>query len=225
MFEVISKDDHVDGGPVDTFGYMSVHYICRLGNKHAGARYSGLTEQVFEIQIRTIVMDAWANVSHQLAYKGESSIPESLRRDFHALSGLFYVADQHFELFSKQAQAAQASAKEAIEANVAQDLGVNLESVSALLRDLYPERERSPRIAIAEFVEELIALGYDKIGRSGIVLMSKFDEARSLEQKHPPTSPSRRYADVGIARTTLTLVHPDYDKMLLEKAKKAALGT
>ena len=58
----------------------------------------GLHGIKFEIQCRTILQNAWASVSHRLAYKGEASIPEALRKDFHALAGLFYVADKHFEL-------------------------------------------------------------------------------------------------------------------------------
>lgn len=221
IFDVISIDDHVENGPVDSFGYMSVHYVCELGAKHTGARYSGLTRQAFEVQIRTVVMDAWANISHQLAYKGESSVPENLRRDFHALSGLFYVADQHFELFTKHAQDAQASATEAIEANEANELDVNLESTTALLRQIYPDRERAPRKTIADLVEELSLLGYDKIGPLALILMSQRANVIEFEKTHPPASGSSRYFDVGLARNSLTLVHPDYKDILITRAQKA----
>ena len=54
----------------------------------------------FEIQVRTIAQDAWDSVSHYLDYKN-NSIRDELKRDFYALSGLFYVADTHFS-FIKQ---------------------------------------------------------------------------------------------------------------------------
>jgi len=57
----------------------------------------------FEIQVRTIAQDAWAAISHYLDYKKKSVIPDQLKRDFHALSGLFYVADTHF-LFIRREQ-------------------------------------------------------------------------------------------------------------------------
>ncbi|MFI7068516.1 GTP pyrophosphokinase family protein [Kribbella sp. NPDC050124] len=215
MFDVISKDDHIESGPVDSFGYMSVHYVCKLGSRHVGARYSGLTEQAFEVQIRTIVMDAWANISHQLAYKGELSVPEGLRRDFHALSGLFYVADQHFELFSKHAQDAQASAKAAIETNEAQDLDINLESVIALLREIYPNHTQAPRKAVAEFVEELPLLGYDKIGRLALVLMSQRDRVLEID-KDIQTS----VVDLILAQASLGFAHPEYHATLMERVKR-----
>jgi putative GTP pyrophosphokinase len=100
QFSVLSSENKVEGerDPA-TFGYMSNHYICHLSPRYSGPRYDTLKGITFEIQCRTLLMDAWANVSHHLAYKGDVSIPEYLRRDFHALSGLFYVADKHFELF------------------------------------------------------------------------------------------------------------------------------
>jgi putative GTP pyrophosphokinase len=65
---------------------------------HSGPRYDPLKHLRFEVQVRTIVMDAGAAVSHHLDYKGGTSVPSELRKDFYALSGLFYVADQHFEV-------------------------------------------------------------------------------------------------------------------------------
>jgi len=44
-------------------------------------------------------MDAWATVSHYLDYKTDADVPLGLRKDFQALSGLFYLADTHFEMF------------------------------------------------------------------------------------------------------------------------------
>ena len=57
-----------------------------------------VTGKPFEIQVRTIAQDAWASVSYHLDYKKEETIPVELRRDFYALSGLFYIADQHFKI-------------------------------------------------------------------------------------------------------------------------------
>ena len=51
---------------------------------------------LFEIQIRTITQDAWASISHYLDYKNEISIADELKKDFYALSGLFYIADTQF---------------------------------------------------------------------------------------------------------------------------------
>jgi ppGpp synthetase/RelA/SpoT-type nucleotidyltranferase len=70
-----------------------------LPDNYTGPRYEDLKGLKAEIQIRTIAMDAWSNVSHYLEYKTPEAAPSSLRKDFYALSALFYLADTHFELF------------------------------------------------------------------------------------------------------------------------------
>lgn len=95
QFVVMAEDDTIEArGSEDGFGYMSLHLVVRMKEEYAGPRYDLVKDFPVEVQVRTILMDAWANVSHYLDYKGESSIPEHLRRDFFALSGLFYVADK-----------------------------------------------------------------------------------------------------------------------------------
>ena len=93
-FEVLDRKDKTNDKGKDVFGYMGTHFIVKL------KAYKEINAMPFEIQIRTIAQDAWASVSHHLDYK-TNSIPEEFKKDFHALSGLFYVADTHFS-FIKQ---------------------------------------------------------------------------------------------------------------------------
>ena len=61
-----------------------------------------LRQMTFEIQIRTICQHAWSSVSHNLFYKNEKYVPRNVKRDFHAINGLFYVADTHFEMIKEE---------------------------------------------------------------------------------------------------------------------------
>jgi len=85
-FDVLAQDNKVD---VSSFGYMSFHLIVKMKKSYSGPRYRDIGGMAFEIQIRTIAMDAWAAASHYLDYKSEGDVPSDLRRDFYALSGLF----------------------------------------------------------------------------------------------------------------------------------------
>lgn len=110
MFDVLDKEDKITEGDASAFGYMSHHYICTLPDRYAGERYDALKGLKFEIQVRTILMDAWANMSHHLSYKNEESIPKDLIKDFHALSALLYVGDRQFEsLFTASSRSAAAA--------------------------------------------------------------------------------------------------------------------
>ena len=94
-FRVVEEDNKIDDSESEIFGYMSLHIKATFSNSpRTGLRE--VLQMPFEVQIRTIAQDAWASISHYLDYKQERAIPGSLRRDFHALSGLFYVADTHF---------------------------------------------------------------------------------------------------------------------------------
>ncbi|TLX70763.1 hypothetical protein E9993_21840 [Labilibacter sediminis] len=48
----------------------------------------------FELQIRTIIQDAWSVLDHKIKYK--KSIPHSLKRRINRLSALFEIADDEF---------------------------------------------------------------------------------------------------------------------------------
>lgn len=211
-FEVLEVDDKVEGGDVTSFGYMSVHYICRLPDSHSGPRYDDLKGVTFEIQCRTVVMDAWANVSHYLAYKGEASVPGHLRRDFNALSGLFYVADQHFELFFSEAIGSRTRAAEQVANREDQGgIPINLDTVLAYLSSKYPDRRKPSPDDASELVEELADLeGYDTIADLDKVLSSVDEAVLRYEQHNPPATRKKQYAAVGLARMALAIADPDY---------------
>lgn len=208
-FKIITAEDKVEGGAESSsaFGYMSVHYICELSRKHSGARYDSLKKIKFELQVRTILMDAWANVSHYLAYKGDASIPEHLRRDFYALSGLFYVADKHFELFIQEAIAGEQQAISQAATGQLDDEPINLETVQALLGQMYPERKHSGSSTVSEFVEELIARDYTTIAALRNTLVRTDENARRAEIGE---AKENHFTDVGFARLSLILADANF---------------
>lgn len=68
------------------FGYRSLHYICQP----KGSPYC------FELQLRTILQHAWAEIEHDLGYKSAASIPLEIRRRFSRIASLLEVADAEF---------------------------------------------------------------------------------------------------------------------------------
>ncbi|GAB1644217.1 GTP pyrophosphokinase family protein [Krasilnikovia sp. MM14-A1259] len=213
-FDVLQEEDKINTEDVASFGYMSVHYVCRLGDWHSGPHYEGILQQVFEIQARTIAMDAWANISHHLAYKGEASIPQALRKDFHALSGLFYVADQHFEMFVKAAKEVEIDARREIAESDTNFHGVllNAETLLAYVRARHPGRRKSDKAEASSFAEELLRAGYSTIEQLHDVVL-KGQEQAALED-------SRReqpYSDLGMIRVAVTAADENYRSLLYSK--------
>jgi ppGpp synthetase/RelA/SpoT-type nucleotidyltranferase len=168
IFVVIKSDNKVEGGDNTSFGYMSVHHIVRFGSKHTGERYDGIKNIPFEIQVRTIAMDAWANISHYLDYKTEQDIPAELKRDFHALSGMFYVADKHFQLFFDERLEKQKEIAKVFEdgsSKAMSDQPINLDTLTAFLNDQFSNMPSGGDSGMkSNLVYRLLQANYKTIG-------------------------------------------------------------
>ena len=82
----------------DRFGYVSLHYVIKLGpNRRDLGEWAPFKDMVAEIQIRTILQHAWAEIEHDLGYKAPDAIPDSIKRRFSRLAGLLELADDEFE--------------------------------------------------------------------------------------------------------------------------------
>lgn len=91
----INKREKMDA---DRFGYVSIHYIISLSDARKNLsefrRYAGLR---CEVQIRTILQHAWAEIEHDLGYKSKIEIPKNIKRRFYRLAGLLELADDEFQ--------------------------------------------------------------------------------------------------------------------------------
>jgi hypothetical protein len=70
------------------------------------AKFKNIT---FELQIRTIIQDAWSVLDHKIKYK--KNIPNELKRRIIRLSALFEVADEEFLRIKGETQKEQEKAK------------------------------------------------------------------------------------------------------------------
>ncbi len=71
---------------LNSFGYNSLHYICRL--KTGGPR--------FELQMRTALQHVWSTIEHDTGYKGDVKIPDVYLRQFGRLAGMMELMDDEF---------------------------------------------------------------------------------------------------------------------------------
>ncbi|MDH5448354.1 MAG: hypothetical protein OEX01_05050 [Candidatus Bathyarchaeota archaeon] len=81
----------------DRFGYLSLHYIVKLSASRLKlTEYRRFANCHAEIQIRSILQHAWAEIEHDLGYKSKYAVPRDVRRRFSRLAGLLEIADDEF---------------------------------------------------------------------------------------------------------------------------------
>lgn len=79
------------------FGYVSLHYVVSLKEENSSPiLYSRFKNMKLELQIRTVMQHAWAEIEHDLGYKSKEDIPNQYRRQFARLAGLIELADDNF---------------------------------------------------------------------------------------------------------------------------------
>ena len=71
---------------IDSFGYLSLHYIGK--DKRFPVR--------FEIQMRTLLQHAWANMNHDTGYKSGVDIPKRYKRAMSRIAGMLELVDDEF---------------------------------------------------------------------------------------------------------------------------------
>lgn len=80
----------------DSFGYKGVHLDLKLNKERRTFKeYLHISQFQFEVQVRSIVQDAWSEVDHKLKYK--KSLSEKLQRRVINLAALFEMADREFD--------------------------------------------------------------------------------------------------------------------------------
>lgn len=106
----------------ERFGYRSLHFIASLKPERlALPEYRTYTGKKLEIQVRSILQHAWAEIEHDLGYKSAISVPRDLRRRFSRVASLLELADDEFEAIRSELKDYAAS--------IAQDIAENPGSV------------------------------------------------------------------------------------------------
>ncbi|NLY45280.1 MAG: hypothetical protein GX053_04735, partial [Tissierella sp.] len=75
----------------------SLHYVVQLNETRENLEeYLNYKNMKFEIQIRSVLQDTWAEIEHQLSYKSGIIMPQDIKRTFSRLSSLLETADISF---------------------------------------------------------------------------------------------------------------------------------
>jgi ppGpp synthetase/RelA/SpoT-type nucleotidyltranferase len=115
-FDVVERTDKsVALREENKLGYQSVHYLVQLSDRRQdlpeNASFRGRTA---EIQVRTILQHAWAEIEHDIEYKSVVALPGSIKRRFTELAGLLEIGDREFQAIADANDELVAEARESV---------------------------------------------------------------------------------------------------------------
>lgn len=218
-FDVLQSIDKADLLEPDRFGYRSLHFIVSVRKEWLNApNYRGLSGLKAEIQVRTILMHAWADVEHKLAYKKEEHAPPQLRRKLSQLSALFEVADQQLDSLREEKEEYRQSilinGKKRRIISFDPSQGLNIDNLQAVL-DLHFHDRPTATSAVGNLLDELLAKGVTiediEDGYYEVKDILQQSERELLETAEVPSGRQvRRMNQTGIVRLILDLTHDAY---------------
>ena len=167
------------------FGYASVHLAVGLSSDRLRlAEYAIFDGLKCEIQVRTILQHAWAEIEHNIIYKSSQDIPFELRRKFASLAGLLEVADREFEILRKDETRIRNQIQSTIrEENI--QIPVDMESLSFYLQKYQREKDPKPE-AVSRLVRLLSEHHIDSI--DALHKMLSKDALAKADRKLRPAS-------------------------------------
>lgn len=114
-----------------TFGYRSLHVICTAP---ADLEVHPLVKTwPFELQLRSVLQHAWAEVEHGLGYKAHYEVPAPFRRRLARVAGLLELADAEFLELRRSKERYDAEVRD-LQALQSETITLDAQSLSALVR-------------------------------------------------------------------------------------------
>lgn len=152
----------------DKVGYLSVHYILQLSKKRLELpEYKRYEDLKCEVQVRTLLQHAWAEIEHDRNYKFAGVLPKEIKRRFYLIAGVLEMMDNEFDMLSEDIDKYAKSMKKAVSKGD-YDLDIDSKSVEQYLLKKFEgvnniEPSSGGMMVTEGVIEELLKFGYKKI--------------------------------------------------------------
>lgn len=219
-------------------GYQSVHYVVRFSPARCELpEYARFGNYVTEIQVRTILQHAWAEIEHDIQYKAVETIPSSIRRRFTSLAGLVEIADREFQAISDEDESARTDARRLVASGQLNCVEVTPDALKAYLDETYGPDGRMSDWSYNWTARLLKRLGFENLGDVHACVSPYDDDQVSRLLRGSRQGQLTRFEDVLLAALGETFIerHPwrreetdwfeQRARASLEKLAEAGIGT
>jgi putative GTP pyrophosphokinase len=152
---------------VDQIGYRSHHFVCELGDKRVGLpEFQAFKDIRFEVQVRTVLQHAWAEVEHDRNYKFAGALTTSLQRRLFLISGLLEMGDRELNQLSRDIDAYATRVEKRAREGELKGEELTSTSLRAFLPELAKELRKTKMFfnadqdTLANVVDECRSLGF-----------------------------------------------------------------
>lgn len=188
----------------DRFGYMSLHYICRLPKSvFRDPTMPELNQIRFELQMRSTLQHVWANMYHDMGYKSDVEIPVEYQRNMSRLAGMLELADEQFSLIRREINEYRRNVQSLVASGNFNDVPLNGDTFHSYL-ELKPFHRLAEKIASinqAELYEDSLMPFYKVFYLLG---MKTIGDIERLRNEYGPLA--FQLASLQLAGTGLDIV-------------------
>ena len=161
-----------------SFGYKGLHLDLKLDStREFMPEYSIYKDISFEVQIRTIIQDAWSVLDHKIKYK--KSIPHVLKRRINSLAALFETADREFFSIREETEKLEKITKEEIITNENEVLNVfHFEKIVELYFPEFHFSSRKVDALVDEILnqEKITVVNFKKMIKENITTVTNYEK-------------------------------------------------
>lgn len=199
-----NSGDKANDMGVDKVGYLSVHYIVKLRPDRARlceySRFEGLR---CEIQVRSLLQHAWAEIEHDRSYKFAGVLPKEIQRKFYLVAGTLELMDQEFLALSREIDQYAADVKEQAAQGRLRGIAIDstslLQFLDSLFQDCQPEKLAKRFVANSDIIIE-------ELSRFGIQTLQQVEDLLSVRK---PRDWLLSISYLGILRDAMILRDPE----------------
>ena len=225
-FEVL---EHRDSRQIllqeERFGYQSEHYLVKLNSKRiALPEYNSHRGLIVEIQVRTILQHAWAEIEHDIQYKSSITTPKTIRRRFMALAGVLEIADREFQAIQDQDKELKEEARTSVEKGELVQVEITADALKSYLDGRVGADARTTEFSYEYTARMLRRLGFASIEQVDACIGGYDDDQLSRIVWGNRQGQISRFEDMLLAGMGHTFIERLTKDIELQKSLKTSLA-